>query len=299
MTTDAISPPPRPALRVAVLGAGLMGAPMARNIAAAGCQVRVWNRSPGKALSLAAPNITPAADPAGAALHADVIVTMLKDASAIAEVMSALPDADSVPAASVCWLQMSTVGPADIPGLETLAARKGLTLIDAPVLGTRQPAEAGQLLVLAAGPDSTKEVVQPVLDAVGKATRWLDTAPGTATRLKLALNSWVFALTHGAAESLALARGLGLDPELVADTLRGGPLDTPFFQIKAQAMASGNFTPAFTIDNAVKDSALIVGAAQEAGVRADLAEAGLTRYRRVQAQGHGGADMAATYLASQ
>ncbi len=299
MTTDGISRPPRPAPRVAVLGTGLMGAPMARNIAGAGCQVSVWNRSPEKASSLAAPNITPAADPAVAAQHADVIVTMLKDASAIADVMSALPDAESAPASPVCWLQMGTVGPADMSGLETLAARKGLTLIDAPVLGTRQPAEAGQLLVLAAGPDDAKEIVQPVLDAVGKATRWLDTTPGMATRLKLALNSWVFALTHGAAESLALARGLGLDPELVADTLRGGPLDSAFFQIKAQAMTSGDFTPAFTIDNAVKDSALIVDAALAAGVRADLAKAGLTRYQRAQTQGHGGADMAATYLASQ
>ncbi|WP_282092831.1 NAD(P)-dependent oxidoreductase [Epibacterium ulvae] len=297
MTTDAILPPSRSVLHVAVLGTGLMGGPMARNIAAAGCQVSVWNRSPDKAFSLAGPGITPAADPAEAVQNASVIVTMLKDAGAIAEAMSVLPDAESVPGAPVCWLQMSTVGPADMPGLETLAARKGLTLIDAPVLGTRQPAEAGQLLVLAAGPDSTKEVVQPVLDAVGKATRWLDTAPGMATRLKLALNSWVFALTHGAAESLALARGLGLDPELVADTLRGGPLDTPFFQMKAQAMASGDFAPAFTIDNAVKDSALIVDAALKAGVKLDLAEAGLNRYRRVQDQGHGGADMAATFLA--
>ncbi|QAX31957.1 NAD(P)-dependent oxidoreductase [Leisingera sp. NJS204] len=297
MTTDAISPPPRSALCVAVLGTGLMGAPMARNIAATGCQVSVWNRSAGKALALAAPNITVAADPAEAVQNARVIVTMLKDARAIAEVMSALPDAEAMPEKPVCWLQMSTVGPADMSGLKTLVDRKGLTLIDAPVLGTRQPAEAGQLLVLAAGPDSTKEAVQPVLDAVGKATRWLDTAPGMATRLKLALNSWVFALTHGAAESLALARGLGLDPELVADTLRGGPLDTPFFQMKAQAMASGDFTPAFTIDNAVKDSGLILDAAREAGVRADLAEAGLNRYRRVQAQGRGDADMAASILA--
>ncbi|WP_417714702.1 NAD(P)-dependent oxidoreductase [Pseudophaeobacter arcticus] len=297
MTTDAILPPSGPVLHVAVLGTGLMGGPMARNIAAAGCQVSVWNRSPDKASSLAAPGITPAADPTEAVQNASVIVTMLKDAGAIAEAMSVLPDAESVRGAPVCWLQMSTVGPADMSGLETLAARKGLTLIDAPVLGTRQPAEAGQLLVLAAGPDSTKEAVQPVLDAVGKATRWLDTTPGKATRLKLALNSWVFAMTHGAAESLALARGLGLDPELVADTLRGGPLDTPFFQMKAQAMASGDFTPAFTIDNAVKDSALIVDAALESGVKLDLAEAGLNRYKRVQAQGHGSADMAATILA--
>lgn len=297
MTSDAIFPPSRPVLHVAVLGTGLMGGPMARNIAAAGCQVSVWNRSPDKALSLVGPGITPAADPAEAVQNASIIVTMLKDAAAISEAMSMLLDAESVPEKPVYWLQMSTVGPADISGLEALAARKGLTLIDAPVLGTRQPAEAGQLLVLAAGPQGAKEAVQPVLDAVGKATRWLDTAPGKATRLKLALNSWVFALTHGAAESLALARSLGLDPELVADTLRGGPLDAPFFQVKAQAMASGDFAPAFTIDNAVKDSVLIVDAALEAGVKLDLAEAGLNRYKRVQAQGHGGADMAATILA--
>ncbi|NSY41452.1 NAD(P)-dependent oxidoreductase [Leisingera sp. ANG59] len=296
MPNEAKSPTRRPP-RVAVLGAGLMGAPMARNIAEAGCRVTVWNRTPSKALPLAVHNIAPAVDAAEAVLGAEVVVTMLKDAGAITEVMSALPDAESAPEPPVCWLQMSTVGPADLPGLQALADRKGLALIDAPVLGTRQPAEAGQLLVLAAGPEESRDAARPVLEAVGKATRWLDTAPGMATRLKLALNSWVFALTHGAAESLALARGLGLDPELVADTLRGGPLDTPFFQIKAQAMASGDFTPAFTIDNAVKDSALILDAALEAGVGADLAEAGLNRFRRVQAQGQGAADMAASILA--
>ncbi|AHD02169.1 NAD(P)-dependent oxidoreductase [Leisingera methylohalidivorans] len=282
---------------MAVLGTGLMGAPMARNIAATGCRVTVWNRTSAKALSLAVHNIAPAADSAEAVLGADVIVTMLKDAGAIAEAVSTLPDADSAPASPVCWLQMSTVGPADLPGLQSLADRKGLTLIDAPVLGTRQLAEAGQLLVLAAGPEETRDAVRPVLEAIGKATRWLDTGPGTATRLKLALNSWVFALTHGAAESLALARGLGLDPALVAETLRGGPLDTAFFQMKAQAMVADDFTPAFTIDNAVKDSVLILDAARAAGVRADLAEAGLNRYRRVQGQGRGDADMAASILA--
>ncbi len=281
--------------RVAFLGAGLMGAPMARQISAAGHRVVMWNRSAHKAQALTAYNIAPAADVAEAVAGAEVIVTMLKDGPAVAEVMGQLPDAEPSHQPQICWLQMSTVGPDDLLVLQGLSAQKGLIFIDVPVLGTRQPAESGQLLVLAARPEQTQNIVQPILQSVGKATRWLGNTPGLATRLKLALNSWVFALTHGAAESLALARGLGLDPALVVETLSGGPLDCPFFQMKAQAMIEGNFTPSFTVENAIKDSALIVQAAEKANVTADLAAAGLHRYRRVQDQG--GADMAASILA--
>lgn len=272
-----------------------MGAPMARNISAAGHRVVIWNRSAHKASALTAHNIATAADIVDAVADAEVIVTMLKDGPAVADVIGQMPDAEPSHQPRTCWLQMSTVGPDDLPVLQDLAVQKGLIFIDAPVLGTRQPAEAGQLLVLAAGPEHTQNSVQPILQSIGKATRWLGNTPGMATRLKLALNSWVFALTHGAAESLALARGLGLDPALVVETLSGGPLDCPFFQMKAQAMIEEDFTPSFTVDNAIKDSALIVEAAQKANVTADLAAAGLHRYLRVQDQG--GADMAASILA--
>src|SRR5690606_19520150 len=116
-------------------------------------------------------------------------------------------------------------------------------------------------------------------------------------RLKLALNNWAFALTHGLAESLALAKGLGVDPTLVVDVVTGGPMDSGYFQAKSAAILADNYTTSFSIVNAAKDARLIVDAAAQAGVQLDAAQAGLWRFERALVNGHGDKDMAASYLA--
>src|SRR5690606_36238597 len=173
----------------------------------------------------------------------------------------------------------------------------GLVFYDAPVLGTRQPAEQGQLIILAAGPTDARAAVQPAFDAIGKRTIWVSEQSGASSRLKLALNHWVFALTHGVAESLALAKGLGVDPALVIEAVSGGPLDNGYFQGKSAAMLSGDYTPSFSVANALKDSRLIVQAAAQAGITLDGAAAGLHRFQRALAAGPAGKDMAASPLA--
>jgi 3-hydroxyisobutyrate dehydrogenase len=169
--------------------------------------------------------------------------------------------------------------------------------VDSPVLGTRQPAEHGALTVLAAGPDSARERVQPVFDAIGRKTIWLGTA-GTASRLKLVLNSWVLAVTTGVAETLALARGLDVDPAEFLQAISGGPLDCDYLQTKAAAILADDLTPSFTVELAGKDAELIVAAGRAAGIRLDMAEAIVRRFRRAAELGHAGKDMAATYYAS-
>ncbi|WP_078870865.1 NAD(P)-dependent oxidoreductase [Streptomyces caatingaensis] len=200
-------------------------------------------------------------------------------------------------AAGAVWVQLGTVGPAAIGELARAAEEYGLVLYDAPVQGTRQPAENGQLVVLAAGPEGQRAVVEPVFAAIGSRTVWVAEEPGAASRLKLAVNGLVFALTHGTAESLALAEGLGVDPALVVEAVTGGPLDSAFFQGKARAMLADDYTTAFSVDNSVKDARLLTEAAEAAGVRADLAAAGLARFRRAAERGHGAKDMAASRLA--
>ncbi|MEW9549316.1 NAD(P)-dependent oxidoreductase [Nonomuraea sp. NPDC050783] len=282
---------------VAVLGTGIMGAPMARNLAAAGLRVTAWNRTREKAQPLAEHGITVAGTAAGAVEGADVIVTMLSDAGAVRAAMTA-----AVPAlrAGQVWAQMSTVGPAAAAELAALAAEHGLAYVDAPVQGTRQPAEQGKLLVLAAGPQEARKAVEPVFDAVGQRTLWLgeDGADGTASKLKLATVSYAISLTAVVAESLALAKGLGLDPGLVGEVISGGPLDNAYFQGKSKAIIAGDFTPSFTVANAEKDTRLIVETGAAAGVRLDVVAAAGERFRRAAARGHGGEDMAATYHAS-
>ncbi|MGN9844697.1 NAD(P)-dependent oxidoreductase [Nonomuraea sp. H19] len=282
---------------VAVLGTGLMGAPMARNIVKSGMPVRVWNRTKDKAQPLAADGAVVADSPAEAVEGADVIVTMLSDGNAVHAAMSAA--APGLRSGQV-WAQMSTVGVEAAGRLAALAAEHGLTFVDAPVQGTRQPAEQGKLVVLAAGPAAARQVLEPVFGAVGMRTLWLgeDGAEGTASKLKLAAVSYAISLTAVVAESLALAKGLGLDPDLVRQVIGGGPLDNAYFQGKSKAILEGDFTPSFTVSNAEKDTRLITRAGESAGVKLDVVAAAGERFRRAEAQGHGEEDIAATYFAS-
>ncbi|GLZ39153.1 NAD(P)-dependent oxidoreductase [Actinokineospora sp. NBRC 105648] len=281
---------------IAVLGTGIIGAPVARNLAAAGFDVRAWNRTRDKAAALAPHGVRVAGTPAEAVAGAKIVLTVLKDAPAVlAAVTAAAPGL----AHDVVWVQLSTVGEA-VDELAAFAAERGLTFVDAPVLGTRQPAEQGQLVVLAAGDPAVRGVVQPLFDAIGKKTVWVadDAGSGSASRLKLVLNTWVLALNHGVGEALALAKGLGVDPAHFVDAVTGGPLDNGYFQTKSAAIRAGDYTTAFSVDNAEKDARLVLAAAEHAGVRLDATAAGAQRLARASALGHGDDDMAAGYFAS-
>src|SRR5215210_7772635 len=203
-----------PTQTVAFLGTGTMGLPMVRNLLAAGLDVRVWNRTRGKAEPLLADGATVHDSPAAAAAGAGTLVTMLFDLESVAAVA---PDALAALGPDAVWLQMSTVGLAGTEALAALAAERGVGYVDAPVLGTKAPAEQGALTVLAAAAPELRERAMPVFDAVGSRTVWVD-APSGGTRLKLVANTWVLALTEGVAESIALAEGLGLDPQVFLDT---------------------------------------------------------------------------------
>ncbi|WP_448320522.1 NAD(P)-dependent oxidoreductase [Streptomyces sp. CO7] len=283
---------------VAVLGTGIMGAAMARNIARAGHALRVWNRSREKAEPLAADGAHVAGTPAEAVEGADVVVTVLYDGAAALEVMrQAAPGLR----AGAAWVQATTAGLEALPELAEFAGKHGLVFFDAPVLGTRQPAEQGKLTVIAAGPVAERDRVTPVFEAVGVRTVWAgeDGAQGGATRLKLVANSWVLAVTGAAGEALALAEGLGADPKAFLDLVADGPLDMPYLRLKAGMIMEDRLTPAsFAAETAAKDARLIVEAGERHGVRLDVAAASAERFRRVVEQGRGRQDMAAAYWAS-
>ncbi|MFE1950298.1 NAD(P)-dependent oxidoreductase [Streptomyces sp. NPDC059524] len=285
-------------LTVAVLGTGIMGAAMARNIARAGHTVRAWNRSRAKAEPLAADGVQVSDTPAEAVADADVVLTMLYDGPAALDVMrQAAPGLKP----GAAWLQSTTAGIDGIAELAEFAAEHGLVFFDTPVLGTRQPAEAGQLLVLAAGPVDRREAVAPVLEAVGARTAWIgeDGGAGGATRLKLVANSWVLAATNAVGEALALSQALGVDPQSFLDAIAGGGLDMPYLHAKSAMILEDRLTPAqFAVDTAAKDARLIAEAGRAHGVRLDVAEAAAARFSRASEQGHGHEDMAAAYYAS-
>nr|QXL90820.1 NAD(P)-dependent oxidoreductase [Streptomyces sp.] len=285
-------------LTVSVLGTGIMGAAMARNLTRAGHAVRAWNRSRDKAEPLAADGAYIADDPADAVRGADVVLTMLYDGAAALDVMR---QASAGLRPGVAWVQSTTAGIDAVEKLAAFAGERQLAFYDAPVLGTRQPAEAGKLLILAAGPVAGRAVVAPVFDAVGARTVWTgdDGAAGSATRLKLVANSWVIAATNATGEALALAQALGVDPQGFFDAIAGGPLDMGYLHAKAGLILDDRLTPpSFAVSTAVKDARLIVEAGERHGVRLDVAAAGAERLRRAAAQGHGDEDMAAAYFAS-
>lgn len=197
------------------------------------------------------------------------------------------------------WAQMSTIG-LDQDPIRAFADRHALVLVDAPVAGTRQPAEAGRLLVLAAGPVAARPIVEPVFGAVGRATHWLaDDATGlAASRLKLVINSWVVSVTAAIGEAMALADGLDVDPQAFLDAVADGPLDMPYLRAKASTILERDWSADFSVANAGKDADLIAAAGHAAGLSLDVVTAAGARYRRAAAAGCGAADLTASYLVS-
>lgn len=280
---------------VALLGTGTMGTGMARSLASAGVDLRVWNRSPERAEALA--DVAAVAhDPAEAVRGADVVVTMLWDADSVeAVVREAAPGLGE----GILWLQTSTVGVDGAGRLARTATELGLAFVDAPVLGTKQPAANGALVVLAAGPQDGRGRAAEVFDAIGSRTIWVGEDAGLASALKLVVNGWLAVVTEGVAEALTAARALGLDPRLFLEAIKGGALDAPYVGLKGGAMLDGALEPSFSLAGGAKDAALALDAVTTAGLDADevaLLVAAADHFDRAVAQGHGDLDVAATYL---
>jgi 3-hydroxyisobutyrate dehydrogenase len=274
---------------VAVLGTGIMGAPMARNLLAAGFPVRAWNRTAEKAAPLADAGAAVAGTAAEAGAGAQIVLTMLSDADAV------LDSAEDALDGAEVWVQMSTVGLDGTERCAALASERGAAFVDAPVLGSRQPAEEGKLTVLASGPDGLRDRVDPLFDAVGARTWWVGEA-GSGQRLKLVANTWVMGVVQALAETLQLAEGLGVPPRTFLDVIAGGPLDSGYAQLKGKGMIERSFPPAFPLRHAAKDLRLIEEAADRHELDVPLIDAIAARFAEGVTDGHGDLDLSATFL---
>jgi 3-hydroxyisobutyrate dehydrogenase len=177
--------------RVAVLGTGIMGAPMARNLLKAGFEVRVWNRTRDKARVLATEKADLAETPADAVREAAFVITMLTDTTAVLAVMGQA--AEAVPGGAI-WIQTSM--DTDLERAAGLADDHGITFVNCPVLGTRRTAERGRLVVLAHGPGDVLDRAQPIFDAIGSKTVRLEPETGRASRIWLAASAWTVAFAE-------------------------------------------------------------------------------------------------------
>jgi 3-hydroxyisobutyrate dehydrogenase len=282
---------------VAVLGTGTMGAPMARNLLHAGFAVRVWNRTTAKTAALAADGARPASYPAEAATGADVLITMLTDGATVEDVMTGPEGALSMLGSDAIWIQMSTVGVEWTDRLADLADLHGVAFVDAPVSGSSEPADRGELEILAAGALEVRPRVQPIFDVLGRRTVWLDRV-GDGSRLKLALNNWLVVLVEAMSETLAFSAALGLDPHVFLQTIAGGPLASAYAITKGTAMLDEDFVPGFPLRHAVKDAELAISAADRHGVDLTLTDALLPRWREAVVEGYGNEDVAAAVTQS-
>jgi 3-hydroxyisobutyrate dehydrogenase len=279
------------AIRVAVLGTGTMGAAMARSLLRSRFNVTVWNRSPEKTKPLVEAGARFAPDPAEAVRDADIVLTMLFDTNAVLNVAS-----EFLPAVRVgtIWMQSSTIGGDGIRKVAAAAVSSQIPVVDAPVLGTKDPAEKGLLTVLVSGERAAVAALAPVFDAVGSRTIVVSDRLGSASDLKLVCNAWVASLTAGTAQSIALARDFGLEPTGFINAITGSASDSPYVHIKGDLILTGKRAPQFALDALLKDLRLAQTTAGPSNPTPYL-DALEDLYSTASDDGHGGEDVAWVY----
>ena len=280
---------------VAVIGAGIMGSAMARNLVAAGVTTRVWDRSPAATGPLADAGAVVAPSAADAVRDAGVVITMLPTADAVQSVIFDDGVADAFADGSV-WAQMGTIGvEATRQLVDRLAAqRPGVTFVDAPVSGSKGPAEQGQLLILASGPAAAADRVGPVFDILGRKTVWLGEA-GQGSLVKVVVNAYMSILIEGVAETMELADRLGIGHQQLAEAIEGGPLDAPIADAKLHKMDRGDYAAEFPLEWALKDVDLAISVAGDQTPPLLAALSG--QWHAAVAAGHGRQDISAARLA--
>jgi 3-hydroxyisobutyrate dehydrogenase len=280
---------------VAVLGVGIMGSAMARNLVAAGLRTTVWDRSPSATAALADGGALAAGSPGEAVQDARVVITMLPTADVVNSVIFDGGVVDAFARGAV-WAQMGTIG---VTATTQIAGRLGqlrpdVMFVDSPVSGSKGPAEAGQLLILASGPPAAQAIVSPAFSAIGRKTVWLGEA-GQGTRMKVVVNAYMSTLIEGVAEALELASRLGIDPAMLDETIEGGPLDAPIADAKLHKMERGDYAPEFPLEWALKDVDLALEAAGDA--KLPVLDALSRQWRAAVEAGHGREDVSAARLA--
>ncbi|MDX6673820.1 MAG: 3-hydroxyisobutyrate dehydrogenase [Solirubrobacteraceae bacterium] len=240
-------------VRVGLLGVGLMGSAMGHRLRDQGIELIAWDHSPEHARALEERGAERAENPSGVVLGADVVITMLPTAPIVLEVVE--PLLEDWPEATI-WLQMSSVGAGEADQLASAAEAHAVTLVDAPVSGSTHPAEEGELTILASGPDSAHESVEPVFEALGSRVLWVGEA-GMGSRLKMAANHWMIAMTAALAEAMHLCKAMGLDQQQFIELLDGGPLGTSYGLLKLDEMRRHDYPAGFPVRLALKDLELV------------------------------------------
>jgi 3-hydroxyisobutyrate dehydrogenase len=286
VTTDA----DKQKVRVGLLGVGLMGSAMAHRLLDQGIEVVAWDRNPEKVAALVERGAGRGDEPAAVVRDADVVITMLPTAPIVLDVVE--PLLDDWPRETI-WLQMSSVGASEADQLVELARAHDVTLVDAPVSGSTHPAKEGELTILASGPDSSRASVEPVFEVLGSRILWVGEA-GMGSRLKMAANHWMIAMTAALAESMDLCEVMGLDQRQFIDLLDGGPLGSAYGLMKLNEMLAHDYPAGFPVRLALKDLELVREVEQGSKAAMPLLDVVYQRFLAAD-EDHADEDLAAVY----
>ncbi len=281
--------------KVAFLGIGLMGGPMACRLLAAGYAVTVWNRDRAKTAAVAAHGAQVAASPAQAVAGAEVVVTMLTNGSAVKAVLFDQGVAEAL-SANALVIDMSSILPAEAKAHAEGLATHGVRFLDAPVSGGTVGAEAGTLAIMVGGAEADYTEALPLFTAMGRATHVGPTGAGQYAKLA---NQVIVATTIAAvAEGLLLAASGGADPAKVREAIRGGFAESRILDLHGGRMVTGDFTPRGHTSNQIKDLKNALSAAQDRGFSMPVTSLMNTLFADLLAH-EGDLDHSALYLALQ
>jgi 3-hydroxyisobutyrate dehydrogenase-like beta-hydroxyacid dehydrogenase len=279
-------------MRVALVGTGIMGAPMADRLLAAGHSVVAYNRTASKLAPLIERGVEPAPTPADAAKTADVVISMVTDPAAVREVaLGPYGILDALPASSV-HCDMSTVTPQSAKDLAGRYGSASKMFVQAPVLGSKKQIAEQTLIVLAGGDDAAIDLADQAWSAfVGQVRRF--PAAEQASTAKLAANMLIAQMILGLGQSLVFARAGGVEPQVVLDIIQSSNLAAPMYGSKGKSLIERNFVPNFVVRNMLKDIELANQAAGEAGIRQPMNAAAREIFLQAVEEGFGDEDYSA------
>ena len=281
---------------IGFVGLGFMGEAMARNLVAAGTPLLVWNRTPAKAAALAEAGAEAVADVAELFERAEVVILMLANARAIDEVLRRGTPEFAARVAGRLIVHMGTTEPAFSVALQADLRAAGGRYVEAPVSGSRVPAENGELVAMLAGEPGAVEQVRPLLAPMCRDTTVCGPVPSGLV-MKLSVNIYLITVVTGLAEAFQFAKAQGLDLNRFVDVLAGGQMSSPIMRVKGPKLLDEEFSAQAAIADVLMNNRLITAAAREAGIPVPLIDVCEALYAETVELGLGGADMSAVVKA--
>jgi 3-hydroxyisobutyrate dehydrogenase-like beta-hydroxyacid dehydrogenase len=279
---------------VGFLGLGIMGAPMATNLIKAGFDVTVWNRTPAKCAPLVELGARQGKSPRAVVTECDITFAMLADPDAARDVFFGPDGVQEGLGAGRGYVDMSTVDDTTSREIGKATIERGGRFLEAPVSGTKKPAEDGTLVILAAGDQSLYDEVTPAFNFMGKKYFYLGET-GQAARMKLVVNMVMGEMMVALCEGMSLAQKSGFDPEQLLEILDAGALANPLFRIKGNLIQQGNFAPSFPLKHMQKDLRLAVTLGDQLNQPLHGAATANETFKHARADGYADEDFSAVF----